>query len=72
MKNNHPLYQILNELDRANIYYQLQRTREDSIMICVVIIGARIEIEVFNNGNIESSLFKGDESIVSGMDFVNN
>ena len=70
MEKSHLLYQILEELDEAKIHYQLERTRENSIMICVAIIGARIEIEVFNDGNIESSIFKGNESIISGMDFV--
>lgn len=70
MEKAHPLYQILEELDKANIHYKLERTRENSIMICVAIIGARVEIEVFNDGNIESSVFKGDESVISGIDFV--
>ena len=39
-------------------------------MICASVIGSRIEIEVFNDGSIESSIFTGDESIISGSDFV--
>ncbi|WPO77982.1 hypothetical protein [Flavobacterium sp. KACC 22761] len=70
MKNDHPIYHILEELDKAEIFYQLQRTRENSIMICASVIGSRIEIEVFNDGSIESSIFTGDESIISGSDFV--
>lgn len=66
----HPLYQILEELDSAKIYYKLERTRDNSVMICVTIVGARVEIEVFNDGNIETSIFKGDESLISGKDFV--
>ncbi len=71
VKSNHPLYQILAELDSAKIYYQLERTRDNSIMICVTIVGARIEIEVFNDGTIETSEFRGDESLINGREFVN-
>ena len=70
-KDNHPLYEILEELDSAKIYYQLERTRDNSVMICVTIVGARLEIEVFNDGTIETSEFKGDESLISGKEFVN-
>lgn len=70
IKSNHPLYEILEELDSAKIYYQLERTRDNSIMICVTIVGARLEIEVFNDGTIETSEFRGDESLISGREFV--
>jgi len=67
---NHPLYEILEELDNAKIYYNLERTRRNSVMICVTIVGARIEIEIFNDGKFESSIFKGDESLISGKELV--
>ena len=70
IKSNHPLYEILEELDSAKIYYQLERTRSNSVMICVTIVGARLEIEVFNDGTIETSEFKGDESLISVREFV--
>jgi hypothetical protein len=68
--NNHPLYEILEELDKTKIYYKLERTRENSVMVCATIVGARIEIEIFNDGKFESSIFKGDESVISGQEFV--
>jgi len=71
VKDDHPLYQILEELDSAKIYYQLERTRDYSVMICVTIVGARFEIEVFNDGTIETSEFRGDESLINGREFVN-
>jgi len=70
IKSNHPLYEILEELDNAKIYYQLERTRDNSVMICVTIPGSRLEIEVFNDGKIETSEFRGDESLISGREFV--
>ncbi len=68
---SHPLYKILQDLDAAKIHYRLEKYREDTIMICLTVVGARIEIEVFNNGNIETSIFKGNEDIVSGIEPVN-
>ena len=68
---SHPVYKILQDLDAAKIHYKLERYREDAIMICLTVVGARIEIEVFNDGNIETSIFKGNEDIVSGIEPVN-
>ena len=69
--NFHTLYKILEDLEKAKIHYKLERYRADTIMICVTVVGARIEIEVFNNGSIETSIFNGDESVKSGIDIVN-
>jgi hypothetical protein len=68
--DNHPLYEILEELDNAKIYYKLERTRENSVMICATVVGARVEIEIFNDGHFESSIFKGNEGVFSGKEFV--
>ncbi len=70
--DNHILYKILEDLDEAKIHYKLERYRTDTIMICVTVVGARIEIEVFNSGDIQTSILKGDESIESGSEFVYN
>lgn len=67
---SHVLYQILSRLDRANIYYRLERTRTDSVMICIVVPGARAEVEVFEDGHLESSIFKDDEAVIEGLYFV--
>jgi hypothetical protein len=66
----HPLYSILDKLDAAKIYYRLERHRDNTVMICATVVGSRIEIEVFDNGDIETSVFKGDESLDSGIEFV--
>ena len=68
--NSHILYTILEELDKAKIHYKLERYREDTIMICATVVGSRFEIEVFNNGSVETSVFTGDESLESGMDII--
>lgn len=66
----HVLYKILEELDNANIHYTLARYRKNTVMICATVVDKRIEVEVFNNGEIETNVFSGDESIKTGMDIL--
>jgi hypothetical protein len=66
----HTLYKILAELDKAHIHYKLERYREDTVMICVTVVGARIEIEVFSNEEIETSIFSGNEDVEVGIEIV--
>ncbi|NCI48946.1 hypothetical protein GWC95_03365 [Sediminibacterium roseum] len=67
----HTLYTILEQLDSAKIHYRLERYRDDTIMICVTVVGSRIEIEVFSDGSVVTSMFKGDESLEDGLEIVN-
>ena len=67
----HKLYKILKQLDDAKIHYTLARYRDDMVMICVTIVGKRIEIEVSSNGEVETSIFSGNENIETGIELVN-
>ena len=58
-----PLFKLLRELDNANIYYFISRNRPDSILITATFVGKRIEIDVFENGHTEVSIFRGSESV---------
>ena len=60
---NHVLYEILNKLDESRVHYRLDKQRPRAIMICIAVPGERIEMEVFDNGDIETSRFVGDESV---------
>lgn len=66
----HNLYKILTKLEEASIYYELGRYADNTITISARVVGARIEIEVFDDGEIQTSIFKGDESVVGGMEEV--
>jgi hypothetical protein len=66
----HLLYKILEQLDSAGIHYTLARYREDMVMICVTVPGKRIEIDVSSSGEIETSIFSGDESVESGIEII--
>ena len=67
---SHILYEILEKLDSANLFYTLGRYRDDVITIHVTVVGARLEIDVESNGAISTSRFIGDESLVEGIELV--
>ena len=60
------LFQAMNILDQENIHYTLSRTRSDTIQINITFVGARIELEVFQDGHFEMSRFDGNEDVESG------
>jgi hypothetical protein len=58
------LYRLLTDLDDARIHYTLERTRVDSVRVNVTVVGARVEIDVFEDGHIEVSEFRGAEDVI--------
>lgn len=52
---------FLNKLEEKNIYYQLNRVRNDAIMVEVVIPGQRWEVEYLVDGTIEVEKFLSDK-----------
>ena len=67
---SHRLYTLLNDLDEARIHYTLARTREDAIQVRVTVVGARVEIDVFEDGHFEVSEFRGSEDVIVDERFV--
>jgi hypothetical protein len=59
----HPLYDVLNLLERERLHFRIDRHRPDTVMITVTVVGERLEIDVFDDGHIEYSRFKGDEDV---------
>jgi hypothetical protein len=59
------LFHILAELRKRHVYYELDQLRDETIAVVCPIPGSRIEIEVFEDGQIEYSRFDGDESVES-------
>jgi hypothetical protein len=41
-------------------------------MISATLVGARVEIDVFEDGHIEYSVFHGDESVISDIEELEN
>lgn len=58
-----PLFAILRRLDEAKIPYALARHSDETVDVCAAIVGRRIEISVFEDGRVQISQFRGDESV---------
>lgn len=62
---SHELYRLIRKVEQNGAWFRLDRHREDSVMITVTLVGERIEIDVFEDGHIEYSRFKGNEDVES-------
>lgn len=67
---SHPLFDLLRELEAASIHYTLGRYREDTILVSLTLVGERVEIDVFEDGDMAVSRFPGDESCAGGSELV--
>lgn len=63
MAMTHELYRVIRLLERERVHYRLDRHRDDSIMITATLVGERIEIDVFEDGHVEYSRFRGNEDV---------
>ncbi|MBL8590568.1 MAG: hypothetical protein JNK46_18685 [Methylobacteriaceae bacterium] len=57
------LIPFLTRLDDLRVSYTLGRFRPDTIMVTITLVGARVEIDFFDD-HIEYSVFKGDEGVL--------
>jgi hypothetical protein len=67
---SHPLYDLLRRLEEDHVYFTISRHRDDSIMITATYVGERLEIDVFEDGHMEVSRFKGSEDILGDSDLA--
>lgn len=65
-----PLHRLLQKLDAGKWHYTLGRHRPDSVLVTVTFVGERVEIDVFDDGHMEVSRFKGNEDILGGEDYI--
>ncbi|HEX2137130.1 MAG TPA: hypothetical protein VHG30_14715 [Microvirga sp.] len=63
------LLPFLNVLRREKISYQLDCIRDDAIMVTLTVVGARIEVDFFDD-HIEFGVFEGDESVEDDPDLL--
>jgi len=61
------LIAFLNHLRDSSISYTLAHDRADSVMVCYTLVGARIELDFFDD-HIEYSVFTGDESVLEDQE----
>ena len=66
----HPLYTLLQRLERAKIHFTLGRYRSDTVLVTLSVVGARIEVDVFDDGHMEVTRFAGHEDIVGDLALV--
>jgi hypothetical protein len=67
---SHPLFELVSALEHGRIHFTLQRHRPDTILVAFTLVGERVEVDVFEDGHMEVSRFKGNESIVGGKDLA--
>ena len=59
----HPLYELLETLEKAHIHFEIRRYTSSSVtVVATPMPGLRLEIDVFEDGQIEFCKFKGDET----------
>ncbi len=61
------MIEFLSRCEEKNVHYRLEKNSADSIMATCTVVGARIEIEFFED-NVWFSVFKGDEAAEVGME----
>ncbi len=66
----HLVYEIMQKLCDANLYFSLSTNRNEVITINVVAPGKRLEIDVFSDEKIDIAMFKGDEVISTEKNFI--
>jgi hypothetical protein len=65
----HLVFRLLDQFEKAKIFYTLRRVREDTIMIEAHVPGRRYEIEVFPDETVEVEVFKS-EGEIGGKELV--
>ncbi|MFD0829547.1 hypothetical protein ACT8ZR_28650 [Neobacillus sp. M.A.Huq-85] len=62
------LINFLNKLENNNIFYKLNKVRNDAIMVEIAVPGQRWEIEFMADGTIEIEKFIGDANFYDGQE----
>lgn len=57
------LIPFLAHLDKNHVSYTLARYRNDSVMVTLTFVGARVEVDFFDD-HIEYSVFRGNEDVL--------
>ena len=67
---SHPLFDLLRRLEAARVHFAVARHRPDTVLVSITLVGERVEVDVFEDGHMEVSRFKGNEDIVGGSEVV--
>jgi hypothetical protein len=66
----HPLFELVCALEHRGIHFTLHRHHPDTILVTITLVGERVEVDVFEDGHMEVSRFKGNESVAGDQDLV--
>lgn len=58
------IIKFLEKLENKKIYYRLNKTRDDSIMVEVAVPGQRWEVEFFDDGHVEVEKYISEGQIL--------
>jgi hypothetical protein len=64
------VFETMRLLEAAGLHFFIERTRPDTIRLCVTMVGERLEIEIFEDDHLEISRFRGDEGIEGGKEVL--
>ena len=64
------LFDTIRMLEEAHLRFRIERTRPDSVRLCVTLVGERVEIDVFADDHLEIPRFRGDESVEGGKELL--
>ena len=64
------LFDTIRALEKAHLHFFIGRTRPDSVRLSVTMVGARMEIDIFEDNHLEISRFHGDESVEGGRELL--
>jgi hypothetical protein len=64
---SHPLFDLLNLLDSARLHYRVDRYRPDTVVVIVTVVVERLEIDVFEDGQMEYCWFTGKRTRREGL-----
>ena len=64
------IFETIRLIEAAKLHFFIERTRPDTIRLSVTLVGERLEIDVFEDGHLEVSRFRGDESVEGGKDLL--
>lgn len=59
---------FLNKLDDSNIFYKLDKVRNDAILVEITVPGQRWEIEFMEDGTVEIEKFISDGNFYNGQE----
>ena len=64
------VFATIKALEAAHVHFFIERTRPDTIRLSATFVGERMEIDIFEDGHLEISRFRGDKSIEGGEELL--